>query len=343
LDNAIYDIWLSCVKGLGLKGQLSMLRDYGCSRNIYESGPKEYHRDLTGPKRIFDECVRNGIRIMALGQAGYPKRLAEIDDPPILLYCKGKVEINIEDIVAVVGARKATPYGKWAAARLGERLALHGVAVASGMAYGIDSSAHRGALSSGGKTIAVLGCGIDICYPQSNRLMMEEIMETGAVVSEFTPGTPPHAYNFPRRNRIIIGMSKCLAVVEACVESGSLITAEYALEQGKDVYAVPGNICSPQSLGTNMLIKDGAIPLVRIDDILTAVNVTEKIQPAMPVFKLGRDEQAVLEALSYAAGSTADQLSVKLGKPVREIRAIVSILEIKGVVESCQGKIFIAK
>ncbi len=342
LDDMIYDLWLTEIKGLGPRGQMSLLEKYGTSIEIYGAGNLQLPKNLTPAKKIMESCIKNDIGIVRIGDSMYPERLLKIDDPPLLLYTRGTCDAFCEEAVAVVGARKATAYGLWAARCLGEKLACHDVSVVSGMAYGIDSSAHRGALSVGGHTIAVLGCGPDICYPPSNRRLMEEIVEKGMIISEFPPGVPPLAINFPRRNRIICGISRCVVVAEAGLGSGSLITTDFALEQGKEVYAVPGNINSIYSIGTNKLIKDGAVPLIRIDDILDELGLEKNEDSRHAGPPLGKDEKQICEALRARGELTVDQLSLVIGKPVRETRPIVAVLEIKGVVESAHGKIFIA-
>jgi DNA processing protein len=361
MTELIYDIWLANVEGLGLHSQLKLMTEFGSSKEIYDADgfPQfaEEHRsvrinqkavtellkkDLTTAERMLDDCVKKGIRIISMSDDDYPERLLDIEDPPIVLFAKGSIDSPDRDAAAIVGARKATSYGLWAARGIGEKLAYNGITVISGMATGIDSSAHRGALNAGGKTAAVLGCGVDICYPATNRKMMEEIMESGVVLSEFPPGTPPAAGNFPRRNRIISGMARCLIVAEAGLGSGSLITAEFALEQGREVFAVPGNISSIYSIGTNKLIRDGATPLIRIDDILTELGISRIEDPAKREIMLGTDEKLIYQIVKKQGDISVDHLAATAGRSVSEVRSLVTILEIKGVVETNHGKIFIA-
>lgn len=363
MNDPIYELWLTTLEGLGLKNQLKLLELFGNSQNIFEQ-PKMslmesfqildklskkasemiLRRDLGSAYKIMEENMRLDIHVVTIRDENYPQRLLNIWDPPIVLYYKGDIQEKDKDAVAIVGARKATPYGKWVSEGLGKKLAEYDVTVISGMAYGIDSASHMGALAGGGRTIAVLGCGPDICYPPSNRKLMASIIENGAIISEFPPGTPPMAGNFPRRNRIISGMASCLIVTEAGLNSGSLITAECALEQGKEVFAVPGNINSIYSIGTNKLIKDGATPLIRIADIISELGLQSgKEKDDFPTEKLGRDELIIYEALKELGYTTTDALCKKTMKTVSEVHALVTILEIKGIVETAQGKIFIAK
>lgn len=206
------------------------------------------------------ECFRlaaSGARIVTFTSADYPKSLFEIPDPPPFLYVRGELRCH-ETAVAVVGSRRATAYGLQTTTRLAGALAGQGITVISGMARGVDTAAHKGALTADGRTIGVLGCGIDMVYPPENRKLFQEMAEKGCLVSEFPLGTLPLAENFPRRNRIISGFSRGVLVVEAAENSGSLITAQYALEHGRDVFAVPGNINSATNRGSNRLIKQGA-------------------------------------------------------------------------------------
>ncbi|MCL2436824.1 MAG: DNA-processing protein DprA [Clostridiales bacterium] len=286
--------------------------------------------------------MNNTIQSVKFGDQDYPERLKHIKDPPKELFYRGDISLASELSIAIVGTRKATGYGIWAATNIAEKLAAHGVIVTSGMAFGIDTCGHRGALKGGGKTIAVLGSGIDICTPASNKNLMNTIARDGLVISEYPPGTPAAKYTFPRRNRIISGISAATVVVEAGLSSGALITAELAAEQGKDVYAVPGNIDSIYSIGTNKLIKEGALPLVTCDDLLDDLGI--KRNPAVYLPEgLGKTEKEMLQHIGMQSEVTVDYLYRMTGKPPSEINGIITILEIKGMVYTHMGKIFIAK
>jgi len=211
-----------------------------------------------------------GVTILPFTDPSYPRRLLEIYDFPPLLYVAGELEAD-EVCIAVVGSRAAGTYGRYTAERISRELAFHGVTVVSGLARGIDTAAHRGALAGKGRTIAVLGCGLDVFYPPENQGLLREIAGRGAVITEYPFGTPPNALHFPARNRIISGLSLGVTVVEATEKSGSLITARLALEQGRDVFAVPGNIDAAGARGTNRLIKEGAKLIETVDDILDEI------------------------------------------------------------------------
>lgn len=276
-------------------------------------------------------------------EAQYPTLLREITNPPPLLYYQGDISLGSSTSVAVVGSRKATPYGRWVAYSLAEKLANNGVTVVSGMASGIDSFAHRGALENGGKTIAVFGCGLDICYPPSNRELMERILENGLILSEYPPGTAPLPFRFPLRNRIISGICQGTVIVEAGLQSGSLITAEYAAEQGRNIYAVPGNINSTYSIGANKLIKDGALPLVVLDDLIEDLGIEARPARKEEILQLGIEEQQIYQTVLEYGEITSDIVCRLTGKRPSEVNAMITLLEIKGYLHTAQGKIFIAK
>jgi DNA processing protein len=227
-------------------------------------------RSLDMAERILEQCDRLSLRVLTLQDADYPERLKNIHVPPSVLYVKGRLPaLDEEAALTVVGARKATPYGTQAAGRLSFGLAKAGMLVVSGLASGIDAAAHAGALQAGAPTVAVLGCGADVVYPESNRALYEDVAAAGALVSEYPPGTRPLGGNFPVRNRILSGVSLGALVVEAALSSGALITARHALEQGRDVFAVPGNIDVPESAGCNRLVRDSSAQLVTApEDIL---------------------------------------------------------------------------
>lgn len=274
--------------------------------------------------------------------AEYPDALLKIKNPPQSLYCIGDVSLMKQKCLAVVGSRKCSEYGRQTAMKIGKTAAENEVVVVSGMAKGIDSFGHLGALRNGGKTIAVLGGGVNVCYPASNRRLYEEICEKGLVISETEPDIKPMPYMFPLRNRIISGLSEGIAVVEAGTSSGSLITAEIAAEQGRDVFAVPGNINSPYSLGTNKLLTDGAIPIATVDDIFTGIGVSPRAA-AEQLENLGDDEALIYSFVKNKGETTIDELCAKLGKDAFFVNGIVGVMEIKGLLSFNLGKIFVAK
>lgn len=279
---------------------------------------------------------------VSLGESGYPILLTLISDPPKKLYYIGDLSLASRRCVALVGSRKTTEYGRWAAFTLAQRLAENDIVVVSGLAAGIDACGHAGALKASGKTIAVLGCGIDLCYPATNRKLKDQIAATGLVLSEYPPGYQAAIYTFPRRNRIISGISEATVVAAAGLHSGSLITADLAEEQGRAVYTLPGNINNIYHLGSNKLIKDGAIPLVVLDDLLEELGIPPNVQEER-MNKLSSDEQELVEQLIREGERTVDQLSKSLAKPTSHVNGLVTVLEMKGILRTSMGKVFVAK
>ncbi len=301
-----------------------------------------------------------GIEAITLWDEKYPQSLKEIHDAPVVLYVKGKLPEDNGLAIAMVGSRQASLYGTATAHQFAVRLVELGITVVSGMARGIDTAAHQGAIKARGQTIAVLGCGLAHVYPQENEALMKEISQNGAVVSEFPIHTPPFAYNFPRRNRIISGLSLGVIVVEAREKSGALITADCALEQGREVYAIPGKIDNPSARGVNNLIKQGAKLITSVDDILedlethltTALHKEEKnlaitdqenkgkveavnrLPDTGP--KLSQDEQVIYKQLS--------DRPIHIDELIKQNTAALSILfqlELKRLIKQLPGKMFI--
>lgn len=288
--------------------------------------------DLAGE---MTKVERAGARLLTLNDADYPPLLKAISTAPPVLYIRG--ELTPEDAlsVAVVGTRKATTYGKDAASYFSKELAGNGVTIISGLAHGVDAVAHRAALDAGGRTLAILGCGIDVLYPRDHAALAKEILAHGAILSEFPLGTPPEAGNFPRRNRIISGLSLGVLVVEAPEKSGALITASFAAEQGRDVFAVPGNIFSPSSTGANRLIQDGAKPVLTAADILGEINVTYhnlNTRHLTPVIDPADENEAALLAHLSVEPIHVDDLVRMSGLPTPTAISTLTILEIKGVI-----------
>ncbi len=291
------------------------------------------------------ECARlsaSGARLVTFTSSDYPKSLFEIPDPPPFLYVRGELRSH-ETAVAIVGSRRATAYGIQATTRLAEALAGHGITVVSGMARGIDTAAHKGALAVNGRTIGVLGCGIDRVYPPENRPLFQETAGKGCLVSEFPLGTLPLAENFPRRNRIISGLSQGVLVVEAAENSGSLITAQYALEQGRDVFAVPGNITFAACRGSNRLIKQGAKLVDCVEDILEELSGFKGVAGApqqqtatLRSFSLTPKEAAIYELLARSALHIDDIIS-QTELTAAEVSSMLLHLELKGAVLPLPG------
>ena len=282
------------------------------------------------------------IEILRPGMHEYPASLSEINNFPKQLYYMGDISILRKRCAAVVGSRNTNQYGRTTAVAIAGKLAEKDVAVISGMARGIDTCAHRGALDAGGSTVAVLGCGVDICYPEENSSLKKELEERGLILSEYPPGTMPMPYHFPQRNRIISGLSEVTIVVQARNSSGALITAELAAEQGREVCAVPGNIDSQYNLGNNKLIKDGARPITCPADVLEAMRL-DVLDDETVRRLLSDTEQLIFSMLSEGGEMTVDELCRRLEKPPSYVNSIVTVMELKGAVYTALGKIFIAK
>jgi DNA processing protein len=276
-----------------------------------------------------------GFRFLARSDRDFPPLLGAIHDPPPGLFLRGNAEVELlaRPSVAIVGARACSAYGRQVARSLGRELAVAGLVVVSGLARGIDAEAHRGALDGGGATVAVLGCGIDRDYPAANRELAREIAATGLVVSEYAPGVEPAPWRFPARNRIVAGLCAAAAIVEARERSGALITADFALEEGREVFAVPGEITSALSAGTNSLLRLGATPLTCVTDVLESFGI-EARQGSEP--DVGPAAAAVLARVREGA-TGADQLARGTGLAAAELAAALTELELAGAVQMEEG------
>lgn len=296
------------------------------------------HREKIDVHKVADEWIKKGIKIVTLTESEYPRMLRNIHNPPALLYCRGSLP-TCEDIISVVGSRRATSYGKNTAHMLGSELAGNGFWVASGGARGIDTAAHRGALEKG-NTIAVMGCGVDVVYPPENRKLFDAIAESGAIISEYPPGTLAKAAFFPARNRIISGLSRGTVIVEAALKSGALITADFAMEQGRDVFAVPGSIFSSLSKGTHHLIKQGAKLVECANDILEEYQIDKKV-----IFeqenRFSIDENAVYSTLSYDIPLGIEEIVMKTNLTPSTVTYILLQLELRGLVVGQSGQRYV--
>jgi DNA processing protein len=302
------------------------------------------HRSMEAADKEWQAAENKGFRIITQADGHYPALLTQIPDPPPVLYVRGILPTN-GLAVAVVGSRHATEYGIDTTRRLCMDLAKQDVTIISGMARGVDSAAHAGAIAAGGKTVAVLGTGLDCIYPRENERLYHQIAENGAVITEFALGSGPDAHNFPVRNRIISGMSHGTVVVEATARSGSLITARLAAEQGRDVFAVPGNIHSFKSVGTHTLIKEGAKLVAHAWDVLdefTTIHPRQQTDPTPPAFDrpdLTEAEVMIIDTLE-AEPIHIDNLARKLGFPSGRLSGLLLQLELKGLVVQSPGKRF---
>jgi len=292
--------------------------------------------------RELERIAATGAQVLTWESPSYPRLLHEIADPPPVLYVKGTLTEEDAWAVAVVGTRRASTYGREVTRRLTTTLARSGITIVSGLARGVDAEAHRAALKAGGRTIAVLGCGIDRVYPPEHRKLAGEIIAQGALVSDYPLGTPPEGSNFPPRNRIISGLSLGVLVTEGGVRSGALITADYAAEQGRDVFAVPGSILMRSNAGTNALIRDGAKVVLGPEDVLEELNLTmvaEQIE-ARQVLPADETEAALLAHLS-AEPSHVDELRQHVGLPIAQVTSTLALMELKGMVRQVGGMKYI--
>lgn len=359
-----YWIWLSSINGLGPRKCMQLMKLFGEPKNIWEISSDELKNMKIVPKAIINQLIdlkikagvedilekmyKSNIQAITINEEEYPNYLKNIHDPPIVLYVKGRL-LKEDKAVAVVGSRKASSYGLKMAETISYELSKCGITVVSGMAKGIDSSAHLGALRAAGRTIAVLGCGLDKIYPVENKELMSKIYETGAVISEYIPGTPPMPQNFPARNRIISGISKGVVVIEANEKSGSLITADFALEQGREVFAVPGNVNSFTSKGTNKLIRDGAKIVTCIEDVLEEINIfrsaeynvfeQKELEKGRFLTGLNSEERKLAESL-FSEPLHVDKIATDTGISIQNVNAILVMLELQGIIEQLPGKIF---
>jgi DNA processing protein len=359
------------VRGLGLRAANLLLKHFKTAEAVFDSGtheveafgvPPDVAEDLFSPKSAeraeleWSRAASLGVQIVDIQDAGYPPLLREIFDPPIVLYTRGEKWNAESPQLAIVGTRRPTPYGIQCAERLSEDLAARGLAVVSGLARGIDSAAHRGALRGGGVTYAVFGSGLDFVYPRENRKLAELVEKNGAVISEFPLGTPPSPQNFPIRNRIISGMSLGVVVVEAAEYSGSLITVRLALEANREIFAVPGSITSANSFGPHALIRQGAKLVSGWQDVVEELPhpIRERIlvpliaamgagvsSGAQPV--LGAVEEKVWKLLSAHEAISIDTLLAKLPLSTSEVYSALLSLETDAHVRQLPGKKYVRR
>lgn len=353
MNDVHYWVGFNIVRGIGPVRFRALLDQFGSAERAWTAPQdaleaagldRRATRNLLSARSRLDleaEMARvaaEGARVLTWESAEYPRLLREIEDPPPVLYAKGTLVEEDEFAVAVVGTRRATAYGRQVTQRLVSTLASSGLTVVSGLARGIDTQAHRAALNAGGRTIAVLGCGIDRVYPPENRKLAEMIAASGAILTDYPLGTKPEGGNFPPRNRIISGLSLGVVITEAGRRSGARITADYAAEQGRDVFAVPGSILAYSSAGTNDLIQDGAKLVARAEDILEELNlmmVAEQVE-ARQVLPADDTEAAVLASLS-AEPTHVDDIQQRLQMPVSDVTSALALMELKGLVTQVGG------
>jgi DNA processing protein len=356
-EDYLYWLGFSAFQGIGPK-RFALLKNYFRSAKKAWQAPLEGFRNLGLSGNLVENfskfrsnfnpssyCLRlreNKIGCLFLDDKNYPKNLKNTDNPPFILYVKGKIETKDEKAIAIVGTRKMTGYGGQVTESLAVDLVSANLTIVSGLARGIDTIAHRTTLSAGGRTIAVLGSGLDVIYPPENRSLVDTIINGhGAVVSEYPLGTLPLAGNFPSRNRIIAGLSLGTVVIEGSEKSGALITARLAVEQGREVFAVPGPITSPNSAGPAHLIKMGAKLVFSAEDILEELKIEPgyKIQEAREISPENQEEETILLLLKNEP-KHLDQLVRETGFPAPKLISLISLMEIKGKVKDLGGGVY---
>lgn len=347
-DQRRYWVGFNLVKGIGAvriqalqnhfgdlsiawQAPLEALVEAGLNLKIAENVLKT--RKEVDLERFMDQIQRKGIQVLIREDDSYPARLREIDQPPPVLYLRGSLNGDDAWTVAVVGTRRVTVYGRQVAEELSTFLASNGITVVSGLARGVDAIAHDSALKAGGRSIAVLGSGVDRIYPPENTSLAERVIQHGAILSDYAPGTPPDGINFPPRNRIISGLSQAVVVIEAGDTSGALITASFAADQGREVFAVPGNIQAPQSKGTNRLIQEGAHPLLKPEDVLEVLQLERipQMRAARTVIPADKTEASLLNLLGNEPVHI-DEIRNQAGLPIEKVSATLTLMELKGMV-----------
>ncbi|MBE7060704.1 MAG: DNA-protecting protein DprA [Ruminococcaceae bacterium] len=371
MENILYWLWFSFAAGKQRVSANRLLENFS-PEQIYKMSKEELRRagaeegelldalsnkDLKPSETELAIANKYNIQLVCPDDEKYPEDLRNIDDSPYVIYRRGTSDETGDDRlrIAIVGSRRASEYGLKIAYELAFELAKRGIVIVSGMATGIDSAAHDGAVDAGGKTIAVLGCGVNLVYPKENSTRMVNIMKNGEVMSEFPFDTPPYRWNFPQRNRMISGLAHGVIVVEAEEISGTAITAKLALEQGKELFAVPGNINSPNSVGTNRLIKNGAYMVTCVDDVLEQFDgfefennntpeYEENIKTAYTEPQESGDEvmaeKIILDTIRVDA-LTTEEISAKTGLDLPQVNSVVTLLEISGLADALPGHKYI--
>jgi DNA processing protein len=358
MDDRKYWVGFNLIKGIGAVRMQGLVAHFGDLESAWRADPVHLAEAGLGAKviervvqaregvdldQVWEKIESQGITILTWQDGAYPARLKEIDQPPPVLYVRGEYLPDDLFAVAIVGTRRVTPYGRQITEEIASFLAANGITVISGLARGVDVIAHQSSLRAGGRTIAVLGSGVDKIYPPEHRALAEQMMERGGIISDYAPGTPPDASNFPPRNRIISGLSLAVVVVEAGETSGALITAEFAAEQGREVFAVPGSILAPQSKGTNKLIQRGALPLLNASDLMQALDLTRVGEQKSARKILPADEvEARLWNLLGNEPLHVDEIRNQAALPIEKVSAALALMELKGLVRQVGGMNYIA-
>jgi DNA processing protein len=358
MDDKKYWVGFNLIKGIGAVRMQGLVARFGDLESAWRADPLSLAQSGLGAKvvervlaarqkvdldQVWEKIQSQGIKILTWQDSEYPARLKEIDQPPPVLYARGEYLTDDLFAVAIVGTRRITPYGRQVTEELASFLASNGITVVSGLARGVDAVAHQSALKAGGRTIGVLGSGVDVIYPPEHAKLAEQMMERGAVISDYAPGTPPDASNFPPRNRIISGLSLAVVVIEAGETSGALITAEFAAEQGREIFAVPGGIFAPQSKGANRLIQNGAQPLLKMDDIMQALDFTRigEYRSARKVLPTDETEARLLDVIG-SEPLHVDEIRNQADLPIERVSATLALMELKGMVRQVGGMNYVA-
>ncbi len=357
-DPRQYWVGFNLVKGIGAVRLKALLDHFGDAETAWRAPAHELRlvglsskivenllkvRSEVSLEKVWDRIQSLGIQVLTWDDETYPRRLKEIDQPPPVLYLRGSLLPEDEWAVAVVGTRRITTYGRQITEEIASTLAGNGVTVVSGLARGVDAVAHQAALAAGGRTLAVLGSGVDMIYPPEHQKLAERIIEKGTLVSDYAPGTQPDGINFPPRNRIISGLSLAVVVAEAGDKSGALITAGFAAEQGRDVFAVPGNINAPQSVGCNRLIRDGARPLLSAREVLESLDLTYVVEHKTARAALPADDiEARILGLLTTQPLHVDEIRSQADFPIDKVSAALVLMELKGMVRQVGGMHYVA-
>lgn len=358
MDAKAFWVGFNLVKGIGAVRLRLLLEHFG-SLEVAWQAPADVLAKIGLPQKSIEHLQRirrdvnleqvwarieaQGISVLTWEDESYPRRLKEIDQAPPVLYYRGELLNEDEFAVAVVGTRRVTLYGRQVVEELSAFLAQNGLTVVSGLARGVDALAHDAVLKAGGRTLAVLGSGVDRIYPPEHRGLAKRIMAQGAIISDYAPRTPPDGINFPPRNRIISGLTLATVVVEAGETSGALITASFAANQGREVLAVPGNINAPQSKGCNMLIQQGARPYLRPEDILDVLKM-EQIQEkreACHILPTDAIEASLLQVIGLEP-QHIDEIRSQTGLPIEQVSATLTLMELKGMIRQVGGMNYVA-
>ena len=358
MDDRKYWVGFNLIKGIGAVRMQGLVAYFGDLASAWGADPASLAEAGLGAKviervlaarqkvdldQVWNKIQLQGIKILTWQDEQYPSRLKEIDQPPPVLNIRAEYLRDDLFAVSMEGTRRDSPYGRQVTEEISSFLAANGITVVSGLARGVDAVAHQTALKAGGRTIGVLGSGVDKIYPPEHQKLAEQMMERGAVISDYAPGTPPDASNFPPRNRIISGLSLAVVVIEAGETSGALITAEFAAEQGREIFAVPGSILAPQSKGTNKLIQNGALPLLSANDLMQALDITRigEHKTARKILPADETEARLLGVLGHEP-LHVDEIRMQADLPIEKVSATLALMELKGMVRQVGGMNYVS-